>query len=61
MKNRVLEAGGRPGYLLALTAPYGPQDYGYMIAIFAFKSPRRPGEIMALAKQRPALLKAIAA
>ncbi|MDA8137148.1 MAG: hypothetical protein M0036_00735 [Desulfobacteraceae bacterium] len=59
-----LQAGARPGHLLELTAPYGPQDYGYMIAIFVEKEniqiAEAAGEISALARCRPALMKALA-
>jgi len=59
-----LAAGPRQGYLLELTAPYGPLDYGYMIAIFVEKESiqiaEAAGEVAALAKQRPALLAAMA-
>lgn len=59
-----LQAGVRQGYLLELTAPYGPQDYGYMIAIFVDKEniqiAEAAGEVTALATHRPALMKAMA-
>ena len=59
-----LPAGPRQGYLLELTAPHGPLDYGYMIAIFVEKESiqiaEAAGEVQALAKQRPAVLKAMA-
>ncbi|MBI5062682.1 MAG: hypothetical protein HZB87_04225 [Desulfatitalea sp.] len=58
-----LPAGPRQGYLLELTAPYGPLDYGYMIAIFVEKESiqiaEAAGEVVALAKHRPELLKAM--
>jgi hypothetical protein len=59
-----LAAGPREGCLLELAAPYGPRDYGYLIAIFVDKESiqiaEAAGEIPALAKHRPALLKAMA-
>ncbi len=59
-----LAAGPREGYLLELTAPYGPQDYSYLIAIFVEKESiqiaEAAGEVLALAERRPALLKAMA-
>jgi hypothetical protein len=59
-----LAAGPRQGYLLELTAPHGPLDYGYLIAIFVDKEniqiAEAAGEIAALAKHRPALLAAMA-
>lgn len=58
-----LAAGPREGYLLELTAPYGPQDYGYLIAIFVEKESiqiaEAAGEVSALAERRPALLEAM--
>lgn len=75
MKRRMLEAGYRmtaeapiqagtqKGYLLELAAPLGPQDFSYMIAIFVKKESIRiaeaAGEVMTLAKHRPALIKAM--
>lgn len=59
-----LAAGSRQGYLLELSAPYGPQDYGYLIAIFVEKESiqiaEAAGEVTTLAKHRPALLAAMA-
>jgi hypothetical protein len=59
-----IQSGGRQGYLLELTAPYGPQDYGYMIAIFVEKEniqiAEAAGEIRVFAKHRPALMEAMA-
>jgi hypothetical protein len=59
-----LDAGPRQGYLLELTAPYGPLDYGYLLAIFVenerIQIAEAAGEVTALAKHRPALLAAMA-
>ena len=61
---RPFDAGLRQGYLLELTAPHGPLDYGYLIAIFVEKESiqiaEAAGEITALAKYRPTLLQAMA-
>jgi hypothetical protein len=59
-----IKASEQPGYLLELTAPLGPRDYTYLIAIF--KHGKRlvvvesSGEVSIFEKRRGAVLDAIA-
>lgn len=75
LKNRMLDAGyiflaeapisagERPGYLLELTAPHGPQDLTYLTAIFVREREivivEAAGEVTAFAPRREAILQAI--
>jgi hypothetical protein len=75
LKKRMLDAGyiflgeapvtadKREGYLLELTAPYGQQDYTYLIAVFALKREivivEAAGEVTELTARRDDILAAI--
>ncbi len=75
LKKRMLDAGyvflneapikadARDGYLLELTAPDGPQDYTYLVAVFVHEKKiviaEAAGEVNELAARRPAILEAI--
>ncbi len=58
-----ISAGSRQGYLLELTAPYGQQDYTYLMAVFVQKKKilivEAAGEVADLATRREAILGAI--
>jgi hypothetical protein len=60
-----VSAGGKPGYLLELSAPVGEQDYGYWVAVFDAGSQlvlvEAAGEVTKLAARRDQLLAAIKA
>jgi len=63
-KSDVSAAGGEPGFLLELAAPYGAQDFGYLLAIFVRDDRivivESAGEALRLQAQREAVLAAIA-
>jgi hypothetical protein len=75
LKKRMLDAGyiflreasvtadAEPGYLLELTAPYGQQDFTYLVAVFVRPEKivivEAAGEVADLAGRREAILEAI--
>lgn len=58
-----IEADAQEGYLLELTAPYGQQDYTYLVAVFVrgkkIVIAEAAGEVSDLATRRAAVLEAI--
>jgi hypothetical protein len=58
-----IEADAQEGYLLELTAPYGQQDYTYLVAVFVHGKKiiiaEAAGEVGDLAARRTAVLEAI--
>lgn len=58
-----IEADAQEGYLLELTAPYGQQDYTYLMAVFVRGKKiiiaEAAGEVSDLAARRAAILEAI--
>ena len=58
-----IEADAQEGYLLELTAPYGQQDYTYLVAVFVrgnkITIAETAGEVSDLAARRDAVLEAI--
>lgn len=60
---REIKASGVPGYLIELAAPFGQEDYSYLIALFVRDDrlviAEATGEVSRLTKRRPAILSAI--
>ncbi|MCC6807638.1 MAG: hypothetical protein IT381_09460 [Deltaproteobacteria bacterium] len=76
LKKRMIEAGytffaesdikaqsGEPGYLLELSAPLGPRDYSYLVAIFAKGSHivigEAAGEVVRVKERHDAIVTAL--
>lgn len=58
-----LKAGATPGYLIELAAPFGAQDYAYLVAVFVrgdtLTIVEATGELSRLRLRRKAIIKAI--
>lgn len=63
LREAPIQADAQEGYLLELTAPYGQQDYTYLMAVFVLKKKIKiveaAGEVSDLAAHRAAIFEAI--